>query len=439
MKPGVFGKKGAKPLDCETLLLLTSCPIRSEKGQLEFQDPMAPDKKAQRKAFLQYTIWREGPISRGDLARLARLNLPTISTLIGELMAEDEVVEEGFASSTGGRRPQLLDINPSTGYVIGVTFYSRGISSAFSNLKGQIENRRDFEFDASLGREATIERIGEAIQTQIDALEPRGGRKVIRQIGIGISGLVDKERGISREFPRFEAWTDVPLQRLLEERFGIATVIDNNVATITLSELIFGDLRRHRNALYVHLGSGIGAGIVIGGKVYKGSRSYVGEFGHVTAVDNGPICYCGNYGCLEAVASEYALVQQAEAALREGVHSAILDPGGDRRVTSAGVFRAAEAGDRLAIHLIEKACALIGTGVAALINLFGPEVIILGGQMAEAGDILLTPLRRVVQTKSLERIQPDLEIKVSGFGQNAGLMGALTLALHNHYSTLGHS
>jgi N-acetylglucosamine repressor len=400
---------------------------------------MAIDKKAQRKAFLQYTIWREGPISRGDLARMARLNLPTISTLIGELMAEDEVIEEGFASSTGGRRPQLLDINPSTGYVIGVTFYSRGISSAFSNLKGQIENRKDFEFNPSLGREATIDLIGRAIQVQVEALEPRGGRRVIRQIGVGISGLVDKERGISREFPRFDDWKDVPLQRILEERFAIPAVIDNNVATITLAELIFGDLRRHKNALNVHLGSGIGAGIVIGGKVYKGSRSYVGEFGHITAVENGPICYCGNYGCLEAVASEYALVQQAEAALREGVHSVIVETGGERRVNGHGIFKAAESGDRLAIHLLEKACSLIGTGIAALINLFGPEVIILGGAMAEAGDILIGPLRRTIQTKSLERIQPDLEIRVSAFGQNAGLMGALTLALHNHYSTLGQS
>jgi N-acetylglucosamine repressor len=399
---------------------------------------MALDKKVTRKAFLQYTIWREGPISRGELAKMANLNLPTISTLISELMAEEEVVEEGFATSTGGRRPQLLDINPSRGYVVGVTFYSRGISSAISDLKGHISNRQIIEFNPELGLEATLQRITEAIQTQVDALQGRGGKAVIRQIGIGLSGLVNKETGVSCEFPRFDQWKDVPLQKILEERFDIPVVIDNNVATITLAELIFGDLRRTRNALYVHLGSGIGAGIVIDGKVYKGSRSYVGEFGHITATENGPICYCGNYGCLEAVASEYALTQQAEAALREGVHSRIPEGlGPDRRVTGHEIFRAAEEDDRLAIHVLEKACALIGNGIAALINLFGPEVIILGGAMAEAGDILLIPLRRAIQTKSLERIEPELEIRVSRFGEDAGLMGALTLALHTHYQDLG--
>lgn len=399
---------------------------------------MAVDKKAARKAHLQYVIWRDGPISRGDLAKAVRLNLPTISTLIAELMAEGEVIEEGFASSTGGRRPQLLDINPAGGYVIGVSLYSRGIISGFSNLKGRIENRRDFEFSPALGREPTLHRLAEAIACQVEMIERRGGRKTIRQIGIGISGLVDKEHGISREFPRFEEWSDVPLRQITEDRFGIPVVVDNNLAAITLAESIFGDLRGRRNALYVHLGSGIGCGIIIDGKVYKGSRSYVGEFGHMTAVEDGPICYCGNYGCLEAVASEHALLQQAEAALREGVHSAIAEAGAGGRVTSTkAIFRAAEAGDRLATHLVQKACELIGAGIAGLINIFGPEVIILGGGMADAGEILLTPLRRCVQTQSLDRIHPELEIRVSSFGDNAGLMGAITLALHQHYTTLG--
>jgi predicted NBD/HSP70 family sugar kinase len=399
---------------------------------------MPTDKKALRKTNLQYTIWREGPISRGDLARLVHLNLPTISTLISELMAEQEIVEEGFATSTGGRRPQLLDVNPEVGHVIGVSFVTRGISSAHSNLKGVIENRQDFEFDPSLGRDQAIKRLKEAVRAQIESLTQRGGRRLLRQIGIGISGLVDKGEGISREFPRFESWADVPLREILEKEFDVPVVIDNNVATITLAELIFGDLRHHANALYVHLGSGIGSGIVIDGKVYKGSRSYVGEFGHVTVAENGPVCYCGNYGCLEAVASEYALIQQAESARREGVHSSIY---GEKTSTGAvksdAIFRAAENGDRLATRLVEKACSLMGTGIAALINLFGPEAIILGGPMAQAGDIMLTPLRRSVLTQSLDRIHPELEIRVSGFGNNAGLMGAITLALHNHYTAAG--
>ncbi len=395
-------------------------------------------RKAYRLALIRYFVWREGPVARAQIAESLGLNLPTVSNCVGELLSSGDLVEEGYADSTGGRKPQLLDINEKKGSVIGLTFSSRGISSAWADLKGQLYNIRIYPFDFSLGPTAALETLKQAVAEQIDAvrLTPHAGP--ICQIGVGLSGLVDTLSGISLGFPRFEGWNDVPLKKILEETFNIPTVLDNHIAAVALAETVYGQLRGVENALYVQLGPGLGAGIVINGQIYRGSRLNVGEFGHTSMmVDNGPICYCGNYGCLESLASDYALVQQAEAALREGVGTRIPEyaptPG---RITAGAIFRAAADGDRFALNLVEKAARLLGTGIANLVNLFGPQRIIIGGTMAESGgDLLLTTICGTLSTKALDRIEKDVEIRMSSFGKDEAIKGAVTLALHQCFTT----
>jgi predicted NBD/HSP70 family sugar kinase len=257
----------------------------------------------------------------------------------------------------------------------------------------------------------------------------------VRHIGIGISGLLNVAEGISNVFPRFEEWVDVPLRDLIEKRFDIPTTLDNHIAAIALAESVCGNYRGFENALYVQLGPGLGAGIVIGGKIYRGSKRNVGEFGHTTITENGPICYCGNYGCLESVASDYAMVQRAEAALKEGVNTRIPEFTPEpAHITPGSIFRAAREGDRFASNLVEKVGTLLGTGIGNLVNLFGPEVIILGGTMAEAGDLILDPICRTVRAKALERMEKDVEIRTSSFGKDEAIKGATTLALFQHFA-----
>lgn len=388
-------------------------------------------KRQARKALIRFVVWKDGPVSRGHLAETLRLNLPTISGCVAELVASKDVLEEGFAVSTGGRKPQLLDVNPTRASVVGLTFSSRGINSAWADFKGQVFNHATTPFSFGAGRDKAIEALLSAVDTQLAAVAATQGAGRVEQIGVGISGLLDPVTGVSSAFPRFEEWTSVPLKKILEDRFGIPAAVDNHIAAIALAESVSGKYRGFKNALYIQLGPGLGMGIVIDGKLYRGSKRSVGELGHTTMSENGPICYCGNYGCLESLASDYAMVQQAEAAIREGVNTRIPEfahtPG---KITPGAIFRAAQEGDRFASNLIERVGVLLGTAIANVVNIFGPELLILGGTMAVAGDLLMNPINRTLRTKALDQMEKGIEVRMSSFGREEAIKGAVTLALY---------
>jgi predicted NBD/HSP70 family sugar kinase len=394
------------------------------------------ERRNYRLALIRFHVWCEGPVSRARIGEILGLNLPTVSNCVGELLAKGELVEEGYAESTGGRKPQLLDINPRKGSVIGITFSSRGISSAWADLKGNVYNARIYPFSIAEGREGALQTLKQAVADQLAAVRSESQAGPIVQIGIGISGLVDSKAGVSIGFPRFEEWREVPLKDIFEREFGVPTTVDNHIVAVTLAETVFGHLKGFKNALYVQLGPGLGVGIVINGRIYRGSKLNVGEFGHTTITENGPICYCGNYGCLESLASDYALVQQTENALKEGVKTSIPEYAPEQgKITTGAIFRAAACGDRFALNLIEKATRLLGTGIANLVNLFGPEMIIIGGTMAEAGgDALISALCSILGTKALDRMEKDVEIRTSSFGRDEAIKGAVTLAIYHYLS-----
>jgi len=171
-----------------------------------------------------FNIWKEGPISRGKLSNLMNLNLPTISYLVNELLRSGEIIEVGFALSTGGRKAQLLDVNPNFGRAVALEFSSKGIMSATADLKGRIHNEKFDAFSPRDGKNRAIEQIYQAIGHQISYIH-KDDKQEAKKIGVGISGLVDEDRGISVGFPRFDEWVEVPLKQLLEKKFGISTIM----------------------------------------------------------------------------------------------------------------------------------------------------------------------------------------------------------------------
>jgi predicted NBD/HSP70 family sugar kinase len=407
----------------------------SRSGEMNFVEGPA-ERRTHRLALIRFHVWREGPVSRARIGQILSLNLPTVSNCVGELLKKGAIIEEGYADSTGGRKPQLLSINPRKGSVIGVTFSTRGISSAWADLRGTLHNKQIYGFTPAMGKQRALETLRQAVRDQLDAVRVTPAAGPVKQIGVGVSGLVDARTGVSLGFPRFDEWGDVPLRAMIEQEFGVPTVVDNHIVAVTLAESVVGQLRDFENALYVQLGPGLGVGMLINGRIYRGSKLNVGEFGHTTVTENGPICYCGSYGCLESLASDHALVQQVEAVLREGVKTTIPDyapePG---RITAGAIFRAAADGDRFALNIVERALRLLGTGIANLVNLLGPQMIIIGGTMTEAGgEMVMSALYATLSTKALDRVEKDVEIRPSSFGKDEAITGAVTLALY-HYLT----
>ena len=298
-------------------------------------------------ADVLFEVWKSGPVSRSAISQSLNLSLPTVANALRDLHDQSFIVEEDMGPSTGGRKAQLVDVRRDLGRVVGVSFTSRGISAATGDMKGTLRNTRHYAYATSQGRNKAMRVLQHAVEEQLAAeAEPP------RQIGLVISGLIDHERGVSLAFPRFEEWTDVPLVTDIEDRFGIPTTSDSHIAGTTLAELLFGQHRGFNNALYVQLGPGLGMGIIVNGSLYRGSSPNVGEFGHISMrEEGGPLCYCGNYGCLESLAGDHALVQQAQAGLQEGVQTRLADSG--KSLSIREVFKAAADGDRFALNLVD--------------------------------------------------------------------------------------
>ncbi len=387
-----------------------------------------------RESVALYQIWSGKTISRGDLSRILSLKPPTVSALVNSLIKSGRVEEAKFAESSGGRRAKLLEIVPHWGWIIGVEFSSVAISSCSADMKGEIYNLIRSSNDPALNREQILQHIIGGVRRQLSYIHRRDRNPILR-IGVAISGLVDETNGVSISFPRVEDWKDVPLKEILEKEFSIPAVVENRITAITYAEHLFGDHASIKDVLIFQLGAGLGMGIILGGQVRKGLKWSVGEFGHIAIAENDSLCYCGKRGCLESLASDYALVAKAKEAIKNGVNSRIPDfagPGGE--ITAEAICLAAADGDRLAHGMIEKVGYYIATGIANLLNVLGPELIIFGGSMVESSDVLFDCIKRNLRVHTLEYIEKHVQINRTTFGGDGGIRGAVTIGLHDFYT-----
>lgn len=395
---------------------------------------MSSQKKEYRKSQILYSLWKNQDLSRSQIASEINLNLPTTSNLIQEMIDDGMLVDDGFADSTGGRKAQLLGLNPKFGGVIAIEFSSRGIFSTLADFKGDIISEESLRFSFQEGKDEIIDKILSAINRKTKIA--KDSNLNILHIGICISGLIDVENGMSISFPHFDNWNNVPLKDIIEKHFKIKTSIINHIYSITLAENIYGNYRNYINSLYFHLGPGLAVGLKINGEVYKSHEYTEGEFGHTTVLENGPICYCGNYGCLESVASDYSLVEQILKARDQKVDSILFhNKGIGENITSQDIFNVASQ-DRLAENILEKAGKYIGTAMANIINIFSPQAIILGGTMAIPDSILIKSALTNLNKSVLLRIAKNLKIHFSSFGDKAGIKGAITFALERYFKSL---
>jgi len=308
--------------------------------------------------------------------------------------------------------------------IVGVDLGGTKIDAVLSDNCGNIKKRELKETRASEGPNAVIKRIVEAIKTVSSGCE-------IAAAGIGAAGIIDVETGLITFSPNLPGWRNIKLKDILERELGVKTFVDNDATVAAMAEHIFGIAVGCDHVVYVTVGTGIGGGIITNGQIYRGVSGSAGEIGHMTIDINGPLCGCGNKGCFEALASGTALEREAKAKIAEGARTSIPKYAKESgsRISAKSVYLAAQDGDKLANELIAQLGYYLGVGLANLINIFNPQLVVIGGGVSRMGEMLLKPARKTVCERAFELSVKAARVEVSSLGYDAGPLGAVALAL----------
>ncbi len=321
--------------------------------------------------------------------------------------------------------------NHSDALFIGLDIGGTRMSAALGDNTGRVFQTRRLRTGEHWSAQVALDTISEML-CELTSYARKLGRTVER-IGIGFGGPVDAERGIIRQSHHVRGWENTPLPGLLQERHGLPAVMDNDANAGALGEAFYGAGRNTRSLLYVNIGTGIGGGIIIDRRIYRGATTTAGEIGHTIVRWDGPLCTCGKRGCLESLCSGPSIARRARELLKEGrdtdgLLSRRLEHTGS--ITSKDVFEAARAGDSCGRRIVSETANYLGIGIGNAVNLIDPERVVLGGGVAEAGEILLEPVREAVLRYAMPAPAQSLELVGAELGYDAGVRGALALAIH---------
>jgi predicted NBD/HSP70 family sugar kinase len=363
-------------------------------------------------------VREQGTVSRAEIATQTGLARSTVSTLVGELQAAGLVVEREElrpeSTALGGRPPLLLSLDPGAGAVIGIQFDHEFVRVAIADLsltplaEGVVE--RDVDHDAQAGLEAAAELVSGLLATSdVDSERVLGA-------GVALSGPIDRRSGRLRSTTILPSWIDIDVAAWLSDRLGVPVEVENDANLGALAESVLGAGRGSSEMAYVMLSSGIGGGLILEGRLYRGARGIAGELGHVTVDEGGQMCRCGNRGCLETMVGAGALIE-------------LLRRSHGEEITVEQMIALAREGDPGCRRVIADAGHTVGRVAAALSNEFNPERIVVGGELALAGELLLDPIRESISRHALPEAVEDLTVVVGELGERAELMGALALVV----------
>ena len=362
-------------------------------------------------------IRRGGPITRSDVSQRLHLSLPTITRIVTDLIEENLVRELSPADSRGGRRPALLEFNSRANLVIGV-YVGQRLIGALADLNGQIIERRSAP---SLPGEAGVERLIALIK-ELHAHAASLGTAV-RGAGVGVPSIVTYPWGVVALAPGL-GWRDLPLKERLQQALSLPVLVENEVNLIALGESWRGAGQGIRNLICVSLGTGIGAGLVLGGQLYRGSHNAAGEVGYVVPNTKYLGKRVNGFGTMERLADRNGLVERARVHLAAGVRSS-LSGLSDREVTAEAVLEAASAGDPLACSVVSETTDYLGIAIANLACIIDPERIVLSGDLAEYAGLFVEPIR-----SRIEGLVPAMpEIVVSELRMDAAVLGAVAVVM----------
>jgi len=359
-----------------------------------------------------------GGISQAEIARATGLSRTTISTLVGELRESGLLqVSDPLASVTRGGRPGLqLNLQDPSRVVLGINFGHRHLQVAVAGLDHRILAEREVEVDVDHRAAAVLDLSAELV---VKVLDHAGiERRQVSGAGIAIPGPINRARGTVGSTTILPDWVGLHVAEELESRLGIPIAIENDANLGALGELAWGAGRGCANFAYIKAATGIGAGLVVEGRLLRGTTGTAGEIGHVTLDERGALCYCGSRGCLETVASGPAIVRR-------------VAEGGSRDLDLARVIELALAGDWRCARAIADAGREIGVAVAGLCNLLNPERVIIGGALSMGDELVLDPLRESISRLSVQAAAESVDVLRSELGERSELMGCLALAMEN--------
>lgn len=392
--------------------------------------PGLREKRYQQKKDIIGFLYKMGELSKPEICRLTNMTTPTISRIIDELIEEGWVTDRGQGMSIGGKRPHIFSLNPDAAYIMGVDAGREHLKIAIFNLRkeiiGEIKTYPSI-LEEGKTNEENLQYIKDRINQALSELNIPYNK--IKVAGFAIPGLIDSDGNAFTYF----VYEDTNIKKVLEKMLGMPVFIDNDSKTMALAEHSFGVAKGISDALCISVNECIGLGMILNSQPYTGFKGMAGEFGHIRISGLNGQCYCGKVGCLETVASGRAIVRSANEAIRKGVKTAIETLAGGEEITLGTIIKAAQQDDIFAIDLLQKAGEKIGEGISTLIHLFNPQVLVIGGEIADSGDLIIAPIQQILNKYTLTRLKNQCEIKLSDLNSHSTIMGTLMVVMKNLY------
>jgi glucokinase-like ROK family protein len=377
--------------------------------------------------IMLYVCAEARPVSRSQLIGALGSSRGKISSEVGRLIDAGLLAEGGFADSEGGRRSTLVGIPYSAGLLSAIDIGATSIDVALTTLGSELVAHRGEPADVRDGPLPVLDRVkvilAELLEEQVAVPQD------VLAIGVGVPGPVEQASGLLTVPPIMPEWDRFPIRDAFAGEYAAPVFVDNDVNMMALGEHGGGVAKGVDDVIFVKIGTGIGSGLIIGGRLHRGTQGCAGDFGHICVDPAGPICSCGNVGCLEAMAAAPAIVLQAERCAREGESAslmAILQERGELSMKDVG--EAARRGDHCALMIIRRSGRLIGQTLASTVNVLNPSLIVIGGGVSRIGNALLAEIRSAVYQRSLPLATRNLPIVLSELEDTAGVVGASVLA-----------
>jgi glucokinase-like ROK family protein len=371
-------------------------------------------------------------ISRTGLSEKMGLTRAAVTGIVNDLITNGIILETENRATSSGRPPVVLEINPDLGLVAAIDMGARHLSVALGDFSARILEETETAFRIESGPAECLQQADCILK---ELIQKRGlSTTDLAAIGMGVPGPVIADKGTVMAPPIMPGWDRYPIRSALENKWGTAVTLNNDAELGALGEWAYGAGRGEKNLAFIKVGSGIGAGLIINQQIYVGTTGSAGEIGHLTVDENGPPCACGNHGCLEAFAGGHAIAYQARNLAASGKRTLLSEIDIDS-ITARDVGEAARRGDLAAQAILKRSGTFIGIAIAGLINLINPSTVVIGGGVAQVGDLLTGPIRQAVHERSLRASEHSVRITAAMLGRRSSLIGALVqainIAIHN--------